>query len=131
MPHAREAKFRHGALPQTAHQSCQPPTHTRTHTHARTRLPAREARSSGALGAELACALSPYLALGCVSARRVAFEAAYDAAVVFEVLWRDYFALVSRKYARAAAAVIPDIRYFFMTLSSAEVMLPAPATDRR
>ena len=58
-------------------------------------------------GADFSVRLSPWLATGCVSARRVLTEAcesgmlrsAEAEGLRFELLWRDYFALVTHKFA--------------------------------
>jgi len=62
-------------------------------------------------GTDYSTKFSPYLALGCISARQVyaalkAYEAAYGANrstywIWFELLWRDYFRFLHFKYGRA------------------------------
>ena len=63
---------------------------------------------NGMLGADYSSKLSPWLALGCLSARRVyEFVRQYEAErikndstywLIFELLWRDYFAFVLAKH---------------------------------
>lgn len=66
---------------------------------------------NGLLGADFSTRLSPWLALGCLSARQVHravrdWEAAYGANdssywVIFELWWRDYFFWAARQEGRA------------------------------
>ncbi len=58
------------------------------------------------LGADFSCKISPWLALGCVSPRRIHADLADKAAkagqtsTFFELVWRDFFRLISVKYAK-------------------------------
>ncbi|MFY0991356.1 DASH family cryptochrome [Halomonas sp. C05BenzN] len=66
---------------------------------------------NGLLGADFSTRLSPWLALGCLSARQVhdavrTWEAEHGASassgwVIFELLWRDYFHWAGRQEGRA------------------------------
>lgn len=59
------------------------------------------------LGADFSCKISPWLALGCVSPRRIHAELearAMKAGVTstyFELVWRDFFRFITQKYARS------------------------------
>lgn len=74
---------------------------------------ARKAQSSGAnVGADFSCRVSPWLALGCVSPRRIFHEmknASNDAmhltrsSTYFELVWRDFFRCVTSKYSEKRA----------------------------
>ncbi|KAJ6645530.1 Cryptochrome DASH [Pseudolycoriella hygida] len=63
---------------------------------------------NGLLGTEYSTKLSPWLAFGCISPRRIFYELKkYEADrvkndstywVIFELLWRDYFRFIAAKY---------------------------------
>ena len=62
------------------------------------------------LGADFSCRISPWLALGCVSPRRIYAElqkAVADAAgltrspTYFELVWRDFFRFITCKYSQS------------------------------
>jgi deoxyribodipyrimidine photo-lyase len=67
-----------------------------------------KATRNGMLGADYSSKFSPWLALGCLSPRRIYEEVkAYEAQrvqndstywLIFELLWRDYFRLIAAKY---------------------------------
>lgn len=62
------------------------------------------------LGTEFSCRISPWLALGCVSPRRIYADLvgrgskAGQSTTYFELVWRDFFRLVSLRFARASRA---------------------------
>lgn len=64
------------------------------------------ASNSAFLGAEFSCRISPWLALGCLSPRRIFSEMKDKAARVpanrtttyFELVWRDFFKFITWKY---------------------------------
>ncbi|MBL0340465.1 MAG: DASH family cryptochrome [Bacteroidetes bacterium] len=63
---------------------------------------------NGMIGSEYSTKLSPYLALGCISPRRIYFEVKkYETTrvsndstywLIFELLWRDYFRFMFKKH---------------------------------
>jgi len=71
----------------------------------------RSASASAFLGAEFSCQISPWLAMGCISARRIYAELvnveagrmhgspACKTTTYFELVWRDFFKFVTWKYA--------------------------------
>jgi deoxyribodipyrimidine photo-lyase len=67
----------------------------------------RKTRVSAHLGADFSCRISPWLALGCVSPRRIYQELSKVAlqpellaksATYFELVWRDFFRFITCKY---------------------------------
>ena len=74
-----------------------------------TNLPA-ERRVANHLGADFSCRIAPWLALGCVSPRRIYSQLKEGAgkagtnATYFELVWRDFFKYISAKYSRAKVA---------------------------
>lgn len=65
------------------------------------------AKASSHLGADFSCRISPWLALGCVSPRRIYEElcnvtamptAVSRSATYFELVWRDFFRFITCKY---------------------------------
>lgn len=81
-----------------------------------------DANVTAHIGADFSCRISPWLALGCVSPRRI-FKEMKDAAFAphnllrsstyFELVWRDFFRCITAKYSekRAASAgrsVVPN-----------------------
>lgn len=66
-----------------------------------------KAKVSAHLGADFSCRISPWLALGCVSPRRIYDElkkttttptALSKSATYFELVWRDFFRFITCKY---------------------------------
>ncbi|BAM79193.1 probable photolyase/blue-light receptor [Cyanidioschyzon merolae strain 10D] len=65
-------------------------------------------RAAAHLGADFSCKISPWLALGCVSPRRIfaeirdhalnGAEGAQKSTTFFELVWRDFFRLITYKY---------------------------------
>jgi DASH family cryptochrome len=59
------------------------------------------------LGADFSCKISPWLALGCLSPRRIHADLCARAAkagqtsTYFELIWRDFFRFITQKYAHA------------------------------
>jgi deoxyribodipyrimidine photo-lyase len=57
------------------------------------------------LGADFSCKISPWLALGCVSPRRIHADLSERSAkagqtsTYFELIWRDFFRFITQKYA--------------------------------
>lgn len=62
------------------------------------------------LGADFSCKISPWLALGCVSPRKIHADLSEHAAkagktsTYFELIWRDFFRFITQKYALARIA---------------------------
>lgn len=62
------------------------------------------------LGADFSCKISPWLALGCVSPRKIHADLTEYAAkagrtsTYFELIWRDFFRFITQKYALARIA---------------------------
>lgn len=70
-------------------------------------------RTSAHLGADFSCKISPWLALGCVSPRRIFAEIKCNAlggvevmrsTTYFELVWRDFFRFITQKYGAARLA---------------------------
>lgn len=66
------------------------------------------------IGADFSCRISPWLALGCVSPRRIFREmgqggitvkALLRSSTYFELVWRDFFRCITAKYSEKRAAV--------------------------
>ncbi|KAK4534997.1 hypothetical protein CDCA_CDCA03G1022 [Cyanidium caldarium] len=65
-------------------------------------------RTSAHLGADFSCKISPWLALGCISPRRIfaeiknhalnGSEGVHKSTTFFELVWRDFFRLITHKY---------------------------------
>lgn len=61
------------------------------------------------LGADFSCKISPWLALGCVSPRKIHADLSERAAkagqtsTYFELIWRDFFRFITQKYAYCRA----------------------------
>jgi deoxyribodipyrimidine photo-lyase len=65
-------------------------------------------RAAAHLGADFSCKISPWLALGCVSPRRIfgeirdhalnGSEGVQKSTTFFELVWRDFFRLITYKY---------------------------------
>jgi deoxyribodipyrimidine photo-lyase len=88
---------------------------------------------NGLLGSDFSSRLSPWLAWGCISPRRVAHElAAYEAAhgandgtywLWFELLWRDFFSLRA-DHARGDAVAIDPVDPRWRALETAQLGHP-------
>lgn len=75
--------------------------------------PTEEGNEAAHLGADFSCRISPWLALGCVSPKRI-FKMMRDASVApgallrtstyLELVWRDFFRYITAKYSERRAA---------------------------
>lgn len=94
----------------------------------------RSARPAAAvLGGDFACRISPWLALGCVSPRRIYADLAGGASTVaqtttyFELVWRDFFRYVTVKFAKGTKQSSRGITKPHMARRTHTHTLPAPA----
>jgi deoxyribodipyrimidine photo-lyase len=66
------------------------------------------------LGADFSCKISPWLALGCVSPRRIHADLSARAAkagqtsTYFELIWRDFYRFITQKYAHSRLRDAPS-----------------------